>query len=435
MSLKMIVGVLIVIALTLYISYFNPAKISIVVYKDISYEFPMAFFVFGLFFLGALISTVIHSLKSYRKGIRNWRESAQSKKEKQIEESFSQGLRALWEGRLKDAKSYFSAVLDRHPDHVYALIKLGDSYRLEGNYPEAIKLHLKARSIEGDTALVLKSLESDYRQDNRKRELAEILERLRKQDLTNLDPLIKLRDVVVEEEDWPKALTLQKEVIQTSRNAVSHEEEIRFLGIIQYEMANLLRGKGDFEAAIAEYRKSIKSYEKFLPSYLALGEALMAIQNENNAVKVWKSGFKSTGAIVLLKCVENHYLERERPSLAIEFYHEALSLTENDPYVSLLLGELYLRLEMIDEAFKEFQRIEKDFQQLSEFHFLLGRIYQKSSQAELAEEEFKAVFNAKGLMSMSYLCHHCLKRYRDWIARCPNCHRWNRVDLAPVVFD
>ncbi|MBI4596426.1 MAG: hypothetical protein HY730_08635, partial [Candidatus Tectomicrobia bacterium] len=176
MSLKIIIGILLVIALTLYIAYFNPTKITIMVFKDISYDFPTAFFVFGLFFLGALVSTLVHTLKSYKRSLLRWRESVQLKRERQTEDNYIQGLRALWEGRNKEAKSAFQAVLQKQSDHVDSMIKLGDVFRSEGSYDEAIKMHLKARSLSGDSILVLRCLESDYRQDSRKRELIETLE-------------------------------------------------------------------------------------------------------------------------------------------------------------------------------------------------------------------------------------------------------------------
>lgn len=114
----------------------------------------------------------------------------------------------------------------------------------------------------------------------------------------------------------------------------------------------------------------------------------------------------------------------------VQLYGKVLIRNPQDPYVVLMAGEAYLRLEMLEEALEAFRRVEVDFSAWSGIHLFLGRIQEKNGGDKAALEELKLAYEHQDFWVNPYLCQVCRYPASQWSGRCPSCLRWGTLQLA-----
>jgi tetratricopeptide (TPR) repeat protein len=97
--------------------------------------------------------------------------------------------------------------------------------------------------------------------------------------------------------------------------------------------------------------------------------------------------------------------------------------------IAFFYAKLCLRLEMLDEALEEINEIslkEKDFPAL---HRLLAEIYLHKKDFSKAAQEFEKTFELSGTSYLPFICGVCNRESIEWIAYCPQCHRWSTYTI------
>ena len=88
----------------------------------------------------------------------------------------------------------------------------------------------------------------------------------------------------------------------------------------------------------------------FLPAYLGTAEVIMTKGETEEAINLLEKGFEQLNSVILLARLEDLLISVGEPGRLIRFYKNALTRSPQDNGLKFLLGKLYYRLEMVDDA-------------------------------------------------------------------------------------
>src|SRR3989440_647775 len=125
---------------------------------------------------GALAVTLLVWIREIRALILNWRSSRQRKREERVEAYYADGVLASLSRRSAEAISLLQKVLALEPNHTGALMSLGNIFRKEKHYNEAIRLHRKARQRDEGNLEILFTLAKDLQDAKQHEEAIQALE-------------------------------------------------------------------------------------------------------------------------------------------------------------------------------------------------------------------------------------------------------------------
>ena len=115
--------------------------------------------------------------------------------------------------------------------------------------------------------------------------------------------------------------------------------------------------------------------------------------------------------------------------MAIEALRTAVTRSANDFMPRLFLARLYLRLEMIDEAAREFAPLKDRADDSPTVRALLGSIHERRGDYQQAVTEYRTALEALDLVRFYYRCDVCDTRYTNWLDRCGSCLEWNQISI------
>ncbi|MBI5043251.1 MAG: DUF1049 domain-containing protein [Nitrospirae bacterium] len=145
-----------------YFDSINPGSITLNFSKESSYNLRIATLILLSLSTGALIAIVLAFIKDARDILVNWKANRQHKKEVKIQEHYTKAVSSLLSKKNQQAVPYLQKILFSNPNHINSLIHLGDIYRLEKNYSEAVHYHQRARNLDENNIEVLFALAKDY---------------------------------------------------------------------------------------------------------------------------------------------------------------------------------------------------------------------------------------------------------------------------------
>ena len=192
-------------------------------------------------------------------------------------------------------------------------------------------------------------------------------------------------------------------------------------------LAQRLLEQGKPRDAIGILRRLVTMEPAFVPAHLALGKALNALRQPEEAVEVWEKGYEATGHPVFLSTIEDHYLEQEQPRRAIEALKSAIWKSKKDIIPRFFLGKLYYRLEMIDEALQQFAQMKGRVTYFPALHYYLAKIMERQGNLREALKELELVLRQAEVLKVEYACATCSRKYPVWVDYCERCGEWNSV--------
>ncbi len=144
-------------------------------------------------------------------------------------------------------------------------------------------------------------------------------------------------------------------------------------------------------------------------------------------MKLWEKAFRNDPHVVLLERLEDVGLKQGDPGRVLRIYQEALARDPAQLLFRFLYGKLCLRLEMIDEALDQFERLESAGAHFPELSVLKGEAHHRRKNLDAAVQEFRKAVRIEGL---HYICGACSADSYRWEARCATCHEWNTLRAA-----
>jgi len=354
-----------------------------------------------------------------------WLQRIQQRGERHAEEAYLKGLDAVLGGRPLEGISQFQKALEASPAYLPALLKLGDSYRSIGKVTEAVECHQAALQRHSQDLPTLYALLEDYlAQENHQEAKKTIQEILRIQPRRALKALRVLRNLYIQEGNWRKALEIQERIQEARVLEQERAEDSPYTQGILYQIGVDLLEQEKYQDAISQLEKVRKRYPAFVPTYLTLAEGYLLDGREKEAVSTWMDGYRKAGAPECLLAMERMLLQRGSPEEAVRQYQNLVSTTDRKVIPKFLLGRLYYRLEMLEQADALFRDIEGTIKESGLLRFYLGRIRERVGDLEKACAHYRAMIRILNPFELLFACSSCHRESPDWKGYCAPCRKW-----------
>jgi lipopolysaccharide biosynthesis regulator YciM len=426
---------MIIAAVLVYVHFdkLNPGMVTLRLGPATSFELSAMALVLTAMATGALAVMLLVGVRETRHLIVNWRSTKLRRREEKVEALHREGMHAYLAKRTGEAISLFHKALAMDPNHADSLLWLGNIYRVEQNYVEAIRLHRKARTVAEGNVEVLFALARDLEGGKRFEEALQTLQDILRIDHGNLTALMHKRDLYIRLEKWAEALEIQHRLVKASLPEPDQRAESMLLVGITYEVGRQLLERGHPEKARRYFRGAIKRDKTFLPAYIGLGEILVREGKMKSAGEIFEKVYAKTGNIILLHRLEELYLDMGEPAEIIRVYQEACQRHPHNAVLKFYLGKLYYRLEMVDEAFDLLSTLEGPQDQMADYHKIMANLYLRKEQMDEAVDELKTALGFKKRVVVPYVCSACQAESTEWDGRCRRCGHWNTYVALPWV--
>ena len=382
------------------------------------------------FVVGLIVAFIWSIFLSAMHGIESLSTRKRIKVKQRHSEDYQEGLRQLLLGNIKEAEALFKRILKTDRKDLKALTAMGNVKRMQCQYQEAEEYHLKALLLEENYMPALEGLYYDYRCEG-KRELArKTIDRILSQgDADRLKYNKELVQIHIEECEWDKAKDVQDAVIKLSPKTDRKAEQMLSVAL-EYQEAVDLVGTEDEKDAEKTFKKILKKYKTFIPAYVRLSQIYSADEDYANALKVLSEGYNVAKEPVLLKMIEDLYISTNQPDDAIEFFKNLSDKMPDEVLPLFMLGKLYYRFEMIQEARSVFDKLHAQLEYSPTLEYFIAKTESREGKTKEAIKRFKNVIRKTHLLDMNYSCNACCFVYDKWIDRCPGCGSWNTMTLT-----
>jgi len=280
------------------------------------------------------------------------------------------------------------------------------------------------KSLEAQFALA-----NDYVLSASYDEAVSVIQEVIKKDSSNIEALVRLRDIYIKTGKWDGAHELQGRVVKHRKESI---EDLRLLMGLRYEFARVLFNRGDRGKSKKLLKGIIRADKDFIPAYVTMGDIFVEEGDGGEAADLWEKGYYMNYSEILLHKLEDFYLQLGEPEKIIWIYKKAISLNPQNPALKFYLGKLYYRLEMLDEAFDILAELEGTESSMPELYKLLGTIYERKEELGKAVAEFKKALGLRKRVVVPYFCPFCDCHTYEWSGRCPRCGAWNSFTVSPV---
>jgi lipopolysaccharide biosynthesis regulator YciM len=398
------------------------------------YEIPKIALILLSTTLGALTVLAIFFVRDTKRVIDNLQHQKRQKKEAKIQEFYSKALNAILGDKEEDARDALGEILKEDPEHIDALLRLGDISLNNGDYQTAFEYYKKAKDINPKNLQALFSTETVLEKMQRHDDALKYLEEILDIDSGNLTALHRKRTILEKKERWDDLLSLQKTIFKLEHNESDKQKEAHRISGYRYEYARASLENGELEKAEKSFRTILKMDSAFIPAYLGIAEIMLTKGETEEAINFLEKAYGQLQSIIILARIEDLLINVGEPGRLIRFYKNAIAKNQQDNGLKFLLGKLYYRLEMVDDAIEILDSIDSNVFSIPEMHSLKGELYMKRNNTQKALDEFRMACGIKRPFIIQYCCSNCSFRSEDWLGRCPKCTEWNtyRLDVYGI---
>ncbi len=407
----------------------NTEIITLKVPSGSTYETPK--FVFSLLssVVGASIVLMLVFVRDTKRVIDTMQFQKRQKKEAKLQEYYAKALNAIMGNRDEDAKVALNDILKENPEHADALLRLGDIAFRNEEYSKALGFYRTARDINPRNLQALLSMDAVLERSGHNDSALKILEEVLDIDGNNLTALYKKQAILSKKEKWDDLLSLQKSILKLVRNDKEKQrEEKKHLGFT-YEYGRSSLENGELEKAEKAFRTLLKMDAAFLPAYLGLAEVMVMRGETEEAINFLEKSYDTLRSSTILARLEDLLISVGEPGRLLRLYRNALSRDSRDNSLKFMLGKLYSRLEMVDDAIQTLESIDTNLYSNAELFVVRGELYRKRGQTNRAMEEFRMAAETGHAPGIPYRCNCCGCKYDDWSGRCQGCGAWNSLVL------
>ena len=385
------------------------------------------------FGLGVILVFIGYLARDAKRAIQGYRKSRQKKKSRSLKEESDRGMVDLLRGDLPKAKAHFVEILRKDPSQIDLYFRLSEIAVKEGDEEGAINWLERARLIDMRNVEILLREAEVYQRMKRFDEAIRILNRAIGLDETDLKAYTSLRKIYLDSRRWEEAIKIQKAILKFAKGKQMEEEEAFFYLGLKYEHARDLLNQGGedhLESALKETKEIIRERKDFEPGFVLLGDIYLRIGKWATAGKIWEKSFIRFKSIIFILRLEELYIDREDPSTVLGFYQKALQHNPDHWVIAFFYAKLCLRLEMLDEALEVVDDISMKRKDFPALHRVLAEIYLHKKDFGRAAQEFEKSFELSGSSYLSFFCTVCGRESKEWVAYCPQCHRWSTYTIG-----
>jgi lipopolysaccharide biosynthesis regulator YciM len=414
-----IILILLLLAVVFIVTNLAPASVSFFGLTQITQ--PLGVIVSVAFLAGALL---VYFLKTGIELQQTWRDRQHKKTSKALltaAQEYQEALEAHVKGNLGAAKEAFKKVVRQNPDHVGALLALGNLERESGEVESAIQRHITANARKPGSVDILRALSEDYASASRVDECIRALD-----DILALAPkdqhaLRKKRDVYEAAGRFDEAITAHQSLLKAGSADEGRLTVLRLKA--SQETTSPEKARAYLEAAIQKNKKCAAAYR-------LLGELFWKQNNDREAAKTWKGGWKATGDPALLQRLCEAHLASGEGKKALKLCRQAKEGKPHEALPALLYAATALKLDDLSEAKGALSsQALSDHPEVNLFRLELSR---RSSEPDALEEKTKEAFAAFQSSTTPFKCNACGETLEEWSPQCISCDSWDSVRLASV---
>jgi lipopolysaccharide biosynthesis regulator YciM len=393
------------------------------------YELPKIALILLSSAIGFLATLFIFAVRDTKKFIDNWQYQKTQKQDLKVQELYSKALNALLGHNEESAREALEDILTEKPDHIDALLRLGDIAAAEDDFQKANTYYQKAKNIRPKKLESLFALEGLMEKTGRWAEAMKYLEDILEIDDTNLSAMYKKRAILERQGKWDDLVYLQKAILKHEHSEKDKKRENQNLIGYKYEYGRHSLETNQLEKAKKAFKTVLRLDKDFLPASLGLAEVMLIEGDSEEAVNLLEKTYENTNSTIVLARLEDLLISLGEPSRLIGIYKNGISKKPNDPVTKFFLGKLFYRLEMVDDAFEILTGIDTGGLLYPELHHVLGNLYMRKNQPVKAVQEFKKAVDIKSSLRLPYCCRQCGNTSDEWAGRCPDCNLWGTFQL------
>ena len=300
---------------------------------------------------------------------------------------------------------------------------------LDQDLGKAEEFYLKAREIKPKSIEVLLSLEKIAEAQKKWQEAIKYLDNILDIDEQNRMVLNMKRAVYERNNKWEEVIEVQNKVLKCKLPSEEEKQENKNLIGYKYELSRYYVDTGNTEKAVKILKGIIKADKEFKAAYVTLADAYLKEKNNKEAKDILMKGYETTSSLIFLARLEDLFINMGEPGTIIDIYQKAVQKNRKDNRLQFFLAKLYYRLEMIDYALDTINSIDTTTSDYPDLHALLGSVYEKRSEYEMALDEFKKALNVDKPLLVPFCCSDCKNIEKEWSGRCPECKSWNTLVL------
>jgi lipopolysaccharide biosynthesis regulator YciM/uncharacterized integral membrane protein len=388
------------------------------------YEIPKIALILLSSAIGFLVTLFVFTIRDTKKFIDNWQYQRKQKQEVKVQELYSKALNAHLAHNEEAARDALEDILIEKPDHIDALLRLGDIAAAEDDYPKANAYYQKARNLKPKKLETLFALEGLMEKTGRWAEAMKYLENILDIDDGNLTAMYKKRGILERQGRWDDLVYLQKAILKHEHSEKDKKRENQNLIGYKYEYGRHSLENNQLEKAKKAFKTVQRLDKDFLPAILGLAEVMVIEGESEEAVNLLEKTYENTNSTIILARLEDLLISLGEPSRLIRIYKNSISKNPDNPVTKFFLGKLFYRLEMVDDAFDALTGIDTGGVFYPELHQVLGNLYMRKNQSEKAAQEFKKAVDIKLSLRLPYCCKACGYTGDEWSGRCPACRLW-----------
>ncbi|NLI30921.1 MAG: tetratricopeptide repeat protein [Nitrospiraceae bacterium] len=380
--------------------------------------------------LGAFVVLIGFFIRDTKRAIDGLQEQKRSKREAKIQAAYAKALNAILGHKDEEANEALNDILKDDPEHVDALVRLGDIALGHDDTAAAMDYYRRAYAINAKSLPALLGLVAAHERIHNWQGALRHIDEILDIDAANLTALYKKQAVLERLEKWDDLLSLQKTILKLEVHEKEKQREERKVLGYKYEYARVSLENAELEKAEKAFRTILRMNASFLPAYLGLAEILVTRGETEEAINFLEKSFESLNAPILLARLEDLLISVGEPGRLIRYYLSAIAQRPTDRELKFLLGKLYARLEMVDDALQVLSSLDSTSLPGAELYRLRGELYLKRNQSLRALDEFRAALAAGRLETpAAYCCSSCSAHGLEWAGRCPECGEWNTYTL------
>lgn len=404
---------------------FNKELITIQVPFGDVYEIPKFALILLSSVVGMVAMLVYFAIRDTKKFIDNWQSQKKQKQDIKVQGLYSRALNSILAHNEGVAREALEGILAEEPDHVDALLRLGDTYASEDDYQKANTYYLKAKMINPQNIETLFAMENSLEKAGRWPEALKYLDDILDIDDANLAAMYRKRAILERQGRWDELVYLQKTILKHEHTDKDKKRENQNLIGYKYEYGRNSLENNQMEKAKKAFKTVLRLDKDFIPATLGLAEVMLREGESEEAVNLLEKSYENSSSKIVLARLEDLLIGLGEPSRLISIYRSSISRNPNDPVTKFFLGKLFYRLEMVDDAFEILSGIDTGSIQYPELHLLLGNLYMRRNQPEKAAGEYRKVIEIRKSLRLPYCCGQCRHNSDEWSGRCPDCKQWN----------
>ncbi len=423
-KLSAFILVLFLAGLSLFAIY-NKEMITVTIPFSDAYEVPAFALVLFSIAVGALASLIFFAIRDTKRFIDNWQYQKKQKQDIKVQGLYSKAVNAILAHNEDAAKEALEGILAEEPDHVDALLRLGDIYSAEEDFQKANTHYQKAKMINPDNLETLFAIERLLENTNRWSDALKYIEDILEIDDESLSAMYRKRDILEKQGRWDDLVYLQKSILKNEHTEKDKRREQQNLVGYKYEYGRHSLETNQLEKAKKAFKTVLRIDRDFVPATLGLAEVMLREGESEEAVNLLEKAYENSSSKIILARLEDLLITLGEPARLITIYKEGISRNPNDPLTKFFLGKLYYRLEMIDDAFESLLGMDTLGVAYPELHQLLGNIYLRRNQPEKAANEYRKVIEVRKPLRLPYCCGKCGSSSDEWSGRCSTCKQWD----------